>query len=277
MRMPLTRPGSAPAPPTPPASVLAASSHAAAFILTAALFMACGDLSNTPAPTPTGGLVVMVFAPHTLYPGEPQLATLRAWYGPGTSGIVSNREATWASSDTSVLTVTAEGEVAGVGQGTARLTATYRGVSGWTDVTVTAVDWLRNFGGSALGPLWPGSSFTLVLVGIYHVGSAESGRIYMRLSDQAGVITTTAPITLARGIGHFEVGGTFTIPQASSRICGAAILEVGSFTVSASGPIGPQQCFAIVPRPAPVGTPAAYSFPLIGGGTTTSGGRTREN
>ena len=49
-----------------------------------------------------------------------------------------NKELTWASSDTSVATVTAGGYVEGLAPGTARITATANdgsGVSGYADVT----------------------------------------------------------------------------------------------------------------------------------------------
>ena len=73
---------------------------------------------------------------------------------------------------------------------------------------------------------------TMWLQGYYSVASAATGRLSLKISDQTGIITTTAPFTVARGGDFFLLSSTFVVPETSVEVCRTAFLEVGSVTVA---------------------------------------------
>ena len=98
---------------------------------------------------------------------------------------------------------------------------------------VTAEDALRIATGQAQqGDFRPGSTVTMWLQGYYSVASAETGRLSLRISDQTGTVTTTPPMTVAKGGDFFLLSSTFVVPQSSVEVCRTAILEVGPVTVA---------------------------------------------
>jgi hypothetical protein len=63
-------------------------------------------------------------------------------------------------------------------------------------------------------------------------GTADSGRLSLRISDQAGTITTTPPSTVAKGGDFFLLSSTFVVPERSTEVCRTAILAVGPVTIA---------------------------------------------
>jgi hypothetical protein len=53
-----------------------------------------------------------------------------------------------------------------------------------------------------------------------------------RISDQVGTIATILPRIVAKGGDSFLLSSTFVGPLRSTRVCRAAILEVGSVTIA---------------------------------------------
>ena len=99
-------------------------------------------------------------------------------------------------------------------------------------VTVTAEDALRVTAGAYQGEFRPGTTVTMWLQGYYSVDSAETGRLRVRITDQAGTITTTAPLTVSKAGALFLLSSTFVVPQRSAEVCRTAVLEVGSVTIA---------------------------------------------
>src|SRR5262249_2452040 len=100
---------------------------------------ACGSSSSssstptTPTPTPTVTSVsVSGTAPGV---GATSQFTATATLPNGGSQAVTN-QATWQSSDSSVVTVNGNGAVLGVGSGEAEVTASYQGATGRAHVTI---------------------------------------------------------------------------------------------------------------------------------------------
>ena len=84
------------------------------------------------------------------------------------------------------------------------------------------------------------------LQGYYSVASAESGRLSLRISDQNGPITSTAPVTVARGGDLFVMSSTFVISEESASVCRTAVLEIGAVTITApSGDLAALWCIRI--------------------------------
>ena len=116
--------------------------------------------------------------------------------------------------------------------GPAVVSASYRGREGSAPILVTAEDALRIRAVADQGEFRPGTTVTMFLQGYYSVASAETGRLSLRISDEAGPITTTSPLTVAKGGDFFLLSSTFVVPQSSAQLCRTAILEVGSVTIA---------------------------------------------
>ena len=156
------------------------------------------------------------------------LARLRS----GATPVVSF-DATWSSTRPDVVAVDMLGVVSGRSAGQAEVSASYFGRKSAATLIVTAEDALRIDSGQAIqGAFTPGSVVTMWLQGYYSVASAETGRLSLRISDQTGTITTTSPLTVAKGGDFFLLSSTFVVPEASVEVCRTAVLEVGSVTIA---------------------------------------------
>ncbi len=113
------------------------------------------------------------------------------------------------------------------------ITATYQGRQATAISVVTEEDALRIASGQGQqGAFTPGSTVTLWLQGYYSVASAATGRLSLRITDQTGTITTTAPLTVARGGDFFLLSTTFVVPDRSEEVCRTAVLDVGDTTIA---------------------------------------------
>jgi len=153
-------------------------------------------------------------------------------YASGRQPVVSF-EATWSSSRPDVVAVSSLGDITGKSAGEATITASYQERQATAVILVTEEDALRISSGQASqGAFRPGTTVTMWLQGYYSVASAATGRLSLRISDQNGTITTTAPLTVARGGDFFLLSSTFVVPDASVEVCRTAVLEVGEVTIT---------------------------------------------
>ena len=141
-------------------------------------------------------------------------------------------DAAWSSARPDVVAVDGRGVVTGRSAGQTVITAAYRGQQGTTPVSVTEEDALRITAAAEQGEFRAGTTATMWLQGYYSVASAASGRLSLRISDQAGVITRTSPQTVAKGGDFFLLSATFVVPPTSTEVCRTAILEIGSLTIA---------------------------------------------
>ena len=197
---------------------------------------ACGSgaVPTTPSSSPTSGtdiLALDVSCPASLLIGErgPCLAVARL--RSGQTPVVSF-EAAWSSTRADLVDVDTIGVVTGRAAGESTVTASYRGRQGTVRIVVTAEDALRIRAAAEQGDFRSGSTVTMWLQGYYSVASADAGRLRLRISDQNGTITTTAPLTVVKGGDFFLLSATFVVPQQSAQVCRTAILEVGSATIA---------------------------------------------
>ena len=146
--------------------------------------------------------------------------------------------ATWSTAQPSVVTVDGIGTLTARAAGQAVVTATYQGRSAQATVVVTFEDALRIKAAADQGEFRPGTMVTMFLQGYYSVASADVGRLSLRISDQDGIVTQTEPTSVARGGDFFLLSSTFVVPQTSTQVCRAAILEVGGVTILAPDPAG---------------------------------------
>ena len=199
---------------------------------------ACGANGSvaptTPSPTPPAGdqfIALTVSCQGALLIGERAPCIAVASYASGRQPLVSF-ESTWSSSRPDVVTVDGLGVGTGVSAGEATVTAAYQGRQATAVIVVTEEDALRISSGQAeQGDFTPGSTVTMWLQGYYSVASSATGRLSLKISDQAGTVTATAPLTVARGGDFFLLSSTFVVPDSSLEVCRTGVLEVGVVTI----------------------------------------------
>jgi hypothetical protein len=199
----------------------------------------CGGTEMSPT-SPSGGgttgqsdvLAVEVSCPVSLLIGQKGPCTAVARLRSGQVPVVSF-DATWSSTRPEIVAVDALGIVNGRSAGQAAVTASYGGRQATAALVVTAEDALRIDTGQAhQGDFRPGNTVTMWLQGYYSVVSAETGRLSLRISDQTGTVTTTSPLTVAKGGDFFLLSTTFVVPRDSVEVCRTAVLEVGPVTIA---------------------------------------------
>jgi hypothetical protein len=113
---------------------------------------------------------------------------------------------------------------------------------------VTEEDALRITAAAEQGEFRAGTTVTMWLQGYYSVASAATGRLSLRISDQAGVITRTSPQAVAKGGDFFLLSATFLVPTTSTEVCRTAILEIGPLTIAEPQADGSRlRCISIRP------------------------------
>jgi len=206
---------------------------------------ACGGSGTTgltaptpganPTPRPSAAEQLRAFelsCPAALIIGQRAPCIAVAFYDSGRQPVVSVQSA-WTSSRSDVVAVESFGAITGKSGGEAVVTASYQERQASATVVVSDVDALRiDSGQGQQGPFTPGSTVTMWLQGYYSVSSAETGRLSLRITDQTGIITSTAPLTVAKGGNFFLLSSTFVIPDDSVEVCRTAILEVGAVTIA---------------------------------------------
>jgi hypothetical protein len=175
-----------------------------------------------------------VACPPALLIGEREPCLAVASYRSGQQAPVF--EATWASRHPDIVTVDLRGVVSGRTAGQAVVSASFRGREATAPVSVNALDAVKIKAAAEQGEFRPGTTVTMWLQGYYSVASTDTARLTLRISDQSGTLTTTTPLTVAKGGDFFLLSTTFVVPQTSTRVCRAAILEVGPVTIAEPPP-----------------------------------------
>jgi len=177
-------------------------------------------------------LALTVSCQAALIIGERTPCIAVARYGSGRQPVVSF-ESTWSSSRPEVVAVDGLGVSTGKSAGEAMVRAFYQWRQATALIVVTEEDALRISSGQAeQGAFTPGSTVTMWLQGNYSVASAATGRLSLKISDQNGIVTTTAPLTVAKGGDSFVLSSTFVVPEASVEVCRTAVLEVNGVTIA---------------------------------------------
>ncbi len=176
-----------------------------------------------------------VSCPASLLIGEKAPCIAVARMRSGQAPVVSF-DAAWTSTRPELVAVDALGVATGRSAGQALVSASYRGREASASIGVTAEDALRVRAGAEQGEFRPGTTVTMWLQGYYSVASADTARLSLRITDQAAIIATTPPSTVAKGGDFFLLSITFVVPQTSTRVCRTAVLEVGSVTITEPHP-----------------------------------------
>lgn len=140
----------------------------------------------------------------------------------GTTQAATN--ATWSSDNTAVATVGASGEVSGIANGNATISATFNGVRGSKPVRIVA-----NFGGD-----WSGT---------YRVAKCDESGGFRTLGwcSTVGVVGAVLPMSMSlsqSGPGRDQIGGTLALGAFGGNITGnvtgdGRLVLGGSFNINA--------------------------------------------
>lgn len=172
------------------------------------------------------------------------VATMRS----GNTDPLATFRAGWSSSHPDVASIEANGVVTGRSAGSAVLLAFYGGREGRATSEVIAVDAVRVEAAADQGEFRRGSTVTMHMQGYYSIASADSGRLSLQISDQNGVFTGSAPMTVARGGAFFLLSSTFVVPERSTEVCRTVLLQVGSTSiVEPSSNQNPLRCLPVRP------------------------------
>lgn len=203
---------------------------------------ACGSGMATTTPTsPTGSFLpspttserptsLLVDCRPTLWIGERTtclaVGTYRWGYQP-----VPGSLSRWASSRPDVIDVDGTGGITAKAAGQAEIRASHDGLQATRVIAVIAEDGVRATAAAEQGRFRPGDTVTMWVQGHYSVASADSAWLSMRVTDRDATLATSDPVTVARGGDAFILSLTFVVPQDATRICRAALLQVGAITI----------------------------------------------
>lgn len=203
---------------------------------------ACGSGPATaPTPSPGTGLALTCSVP-TLLAGDLVVCILTA------ASVNVSTTAVWTSSDPAIASSQGSGLFLGRAEGQATITATYSGQSVTAPLTVHLEDVLRATASASQGTFRVGTIATLWLQGFYGVASADSGTLTLVVTDQAGaIVSTSAPLTVARGGDRYLISATFTLAPGTTRVCRAGLLVIGSTRLTAVPDASLVPCFDVAP------------------------------
>src|SRR5438309_3109899 len=136
-------------------------------------------------------------------------------------GTLAGRTVTGKSSDTTVATVSASGQVTGVAPGSASITATSEGKSGTAEITVTTVPVASVTVSPATASVAVGQTLQLTATPKDSTGTALTGRSVTWVSSNPGVATVSS-----NGLVTSGAVGTATITATSEGKAGSAAVTV---------------------------------------------------
>jgi hypothetical protein len=93
-----------------------------------------------------------------------------------------------------------------------------------------------------------GTSATLWLQGGYGVASTSFGTLTLVVTDQNGTtVSTSEPLTVARGGDRNILSTTFTLLPVTTRVCRKGALQVGTTTLTVTPVASLVRCIAVTP------------------------------
>jgi hypothetical protein len=203
--------------------------------------------SSPVGPGSSGTASVDVTCPASIVLGQIGVCALTAHLQAGGTSVVT-QSATWTSSDPSIATVILAGSLRARMPGTVSVSASYQGLSARASMTIVAEDVLHVDASANQGTFRAGSTVTLWLLGFYGVASADAGQLNLVVTDQNGaIVSATAPQMVLRGGDGFNLSTTFVIPDGTTRMCRAAVLQIGSLKLTDSGNAQLFPCLDVAP------------------------------
>lgn len=213
--------------------------------LTAILSMAsaCGSaVPSAPSPPSSAPRLALACSTQTLLAGDVVVCMLRA------DAVNVSGAAAWASSAPGVATSEGIGLFVGKSDGQTTLTATFSGQTVSAPLTVQLQDVIRADAAAFQGSFKVGTIATMWLQGFYGVASGDSGSLTLVITDQTGAtVSTSTPLTVARGGDRYLVMTTFALPPGTTRVCRTGVLQIGSTTLTVVPDVSLVPCVTVMP------------------------------
>jgi hypothetical protein len=153
------------------------------------------------------------------------------------TGTQTGLAATWTSSDPNIASFGPAGSLKVRSGGQVVATGTYQGESESAAVSVRAEDVLQVSSGGYQGTFSVGNTVRIIVVGFYGVASADSGQLNLVVTDQNDATVSASELRIVpRGGDTFVIDHTLTIPVGTTRLCRTAVLQIGSVTLTSTGP-----------------------------------------
>jgi trimeric autotransporter adhesin len=194
-------------------------------LICSGLFLSCGGSSASQGGGGTAKLTQITIAPSnpTVMRGASQQLTATGMFDDGTQHSLG-ASVTWQTSQSAVATINTQGNVTGVGEGVAQVSAAYQGVTGTTSVTVGQPGMLSITVSPNQSSLPAGESEQLTAIGYFSDGSVQNLTQSATWSSSAPSIATINSAGLASGL----IVGSTTIAAVSGTLQGTAMLTVTS-------------------------------------------------
>ena len=193
-------------------------------LICSGLLLSCGGISASQGGG-TPKLTQITIAPSnpTIMKGASQQLTATGIFDDGTQHTLG-ASVTWETSPSAVATINTNGNVIGVGEGVAQVTAAYQGVTGSTSVTVGQPGLLSITVSPNPSSLPAGETGQLTATGNFSDGSVQNLTQSAAWSSSAPNVATINAAGLASGL----IVGSTTITAASGTVQGTTALTVTS-------------------------------------------------
>ena len=186
------------------------------------LFFSCGSGSTSQGPAKLSQIKIAP-ANQTIAKGTTLQLSATGYYADGTTYALG-ASVTWQTSQPAVATISIQGDVTGVGEGVAQLSAAYQGVTASTSVNVGPPALLNMTVGPNQSSLPVGESEQLTATGNYSDGTVQNLTQSATWSSSApGVATITAG-----GLAKAVTAGTSSLSATMTSITSSATLTVTS-------------------------------------------------
>jgi hypothetical protein len=184
------------------------------------LFFSCGSGSTSQGPAKLSQIKIAP-ANQTIAKGTTLQLSASGYYADGTTHALG-ASVTWQTTQSAVATITTQGDVTGVGEGVAQLSAAYQGVTGSTSVNVGPPALLNMTVGPNQSSLPVGESEQLTATGNFSDGTIQNLTQSATWSSSApGVATITA-----RGLATGVTAGTSSLSATMTSITSSTTLTV---------------------------------------------------
>jgi uncharacterized protein YjdB len=225
---------------------------------TAQITATYGGASGATTITVTSAVVTSIdvspIAP-TLAPGTLQQFQATAIFSDSTSQNVTN-QATWISSSPSVAGVNPRGRVTALTRGSTQVTATFSGLTGSSDVTVTAATVVSISMFPASLSVTVGTQRQLTAQAIYSDGSSKDVTVLATWQSSNRAVAGVSDGLATRGIATAIAPGTATLTASYQGLSGTASMTVTAATITSIEISPPQPSVA-------KGVPLAFTATAI--------------
>ena len=193
-------------------------------LICSGLLLSCGGIgASQGGGTPKLTQIAIAPSNPTIMKGASQQLTATGIFDDGTQHALG-ASVTWETSPSAVATINTKGNVIGVGEGVAQVTAAYQGVTGSTSVTVGQSGLLSITVSPNPSSLPAGETGQLTATGNFSDGSVQNLTQSAAWSSSAPNVATINAAGLASGL----IVGSTTITAASGTVQGTTALTVTS-------------------------------------------------